>query len=84
MNEGRVTVRLSGREYRGKWRVVGGRVEAVSEFGADSALLGPLASAPDTVAREKLVEMAKRASRPERAAPAQPQSSMRDMMRWRP
>ncbi len=63
MSEGRVTVRLSGREYRGMWRVVGNRVEVTSDLGTDSALLGPLASAPASVAREKLVEMAKAAER---------------------
>ncbi len=63
MNEGRVTARLSGREHRAEWRVVGDRVEVTCELGTDSALLGPLASAPATVAREKLVELAKAAER---------------------
>ena len=63
MSEGRLTVRLGGREYRGTWRVVGHRVEVTSEVGTDSALLGPLASAPASVAWEKLVEMAKAAER---------------------
>ncbi len=63
MSEGRVTARLSGREYRGEWRVVGDRVEVTCEFGTHSALLGPLASAPAAVAREKLVELAKAAER---------------------
>ena len=63
MSEGRVTARLGGREFRGQWRVVGDRVEVTCEFGTDSALLGPLASAPATVAREKLVELAKAAER---------------------
>ena len=63
MSEGRVTVRLGGREYRGEWRVVGNRVEVTCEFGADSARLGSLAAAPATVAREKLVELAKAAER---------------------
>ncbi len=58
-----MTVRLFGRDYRGTWHVVGNRVEVRSEVGTDSALLGPLASAPATVAREKLVEMAKAAER---------------------
>ena len=63
MSEGRVTVRLGCREYLGTWRVAGNRVEVTSEVGTDSALLGPLASAPATVAREKLLEMAKAAER---------------------
>ena len=63
MNEGRVTARLSGRVYRAEWRVVGDRVEVTCEFGTDSALLGSLASAPATVARAKLVELAKAAER---------------------
>ncbi len=63
MNEGRVSVRLGGRDYRGEWRVVGDRVEVTSEVGTDSALLGPLAFAPASLAREKLVEMAKAAER---------------------
>ena len=63
MSEGQVTVRLGGREYRGTWRVVGSRVEVTSEVGTNSALLGPLASAPASVTREKLVEMAKAAER---------------------
>ena len=63
MSEGRVTARLNGREHRGEWRVLGNRVEVTCEFGTDSALLGPLASAAATVAREKLVELAKAAER---------------------
>ncbi len=47
----------------GEWRVVGDRVEVTCEFGTHSALLGPLASAPAAVAREKLVELAKAAER---------------------
>ncbi len=88
MNErpstGRIAVKLHQYTHKAEWRVVGDRVEVTSELGVDSAPLGPLRAAPGTVAREKLVEMAKRASRPERAAPDQPLLSMRDMMRWRP
>jgi hypothetical protein len=69
MKTGRVMINLQRQTYRAEWRVVGRRVEVNSELGTDSALLGPLASAPATVAREKLVEMAKEAQRMERPRP---------------
>ena len=43
--------------------MVGERVEVSSEVGTDSALLGPLAPAPASIAQKKLVEMAKAAER---------------------
>ncbi len=62
MSQGKVTARLSGRAYHGVARR-GERVEVICEFGSDRAPLSPLASAPATLAREKLVELAKAAER---------------------
>ena len=64
---GRLTIRLREATYQASWRVVGPRVEVRSpELGVESALLGPLASAPGTVAREVLAQMSRRAANADR------------------
>ena len=63
MNAGRITVRINGRDHPADWRIVGDRVEVISEVGMGSAPLGPLRSAPATAAREKLIELIKAADR---------------------
>ena len=61
---GRVTVRSFGQTYRATWRVLGSRVEVASQaLGTGTAPLGQLRSAPASVAREKLTEMAMEAAR---------------------
>ena len=61
---GKVTVRSFGQTYRATWRVVGACVEVASDaLGMGTAPLGQLRSAPASVAREKLTEMAVEAAR---------------------
>ena len=78
MSEGKLTVRLFGRDYKGSWRIVRDRVEVTAEVGTDSALLGSLASAPASVAREKLMEMVKAAERSARPRAGMSRFDIRD------
>ena len=86
---GKVTVRSFGQTYRATWRIVGTRVEVTSEtLGTGTAPLGQLRSAPASVAREKLTEMAMEARRAARhQGEDRTRFDMRDALapgRWRP
>ncbi len=61
---GRVRVMVHGESYSATWRVDGPNVMISSAVGEAKAALGGLASAPASVAMEKLRQMAKAAHKP--------------------
>ena len=65
---GRIRTTFNGLNYSATWKVVGPIVEVTSALGFASAKLGGLATAPATVAVEKLREMAREASKPPKVA----------------
>jgi hypothetical protein len=65
---GRIRTNFNGLNYSATWRVVGAVVEVTSTLRSANAKLGGLATAPATVAVEKLREMAREASKPAKVA----------------
>ncbi len=75
---GKLILNEGGRVHRADWRVVGLKVEITSEFGTADVVLGALASAPATVARERFREMVRQASRPVKPASDRARFDLRD------
>jgi hypothetical protein len=75
---GKLILNEGGRAYRAEWKVVGLKVEITSEIGAAEVVLGALASAPATVARERFREMVRQVLRPVKSISERARFDLRD------